>query len=280
MPLEDSKPMKTKDIASILVVFALVVGIATTVPASFAATTMPTQVTIKPGASTPGCEKTKECYTPNQVTIVPGGEVIWSNADTAAHTVTNGTAKDGPDGNWDSSLFMAGTTFSEKFDGYKPGTYPYFCMVHPWMTGEVIVAGVAAGEKAGANELTVTITDLATDKGVQVDLEFNQPHVNYEITAKQNGNVVLQETGHAHTDMKGHHMIPVSASDTNPIDIQVKSLGIGLPGEEAKWTGPKDAIVATKQVVPEFGTIAMMILGISIVSIIAITTKTRVIPRL
>ena len=74
-------------------------------------------------------------------------------------------------------------------------------------------------------------------------------------------------------------MIPVSASDDNPIDIQVKSLGIGLPGEEAKWTGPKDVIVAKKQVVPEFGTIAMMILGISIVSIIAVTAKTRVIPR-
>ncbi|MEX2313559.1 MAG: PEFG-CTERM sorting domain-containing protein, partial [Nitrosopumilaceae archaeon] len=209
-------------------------------------------------------------YVPYTVTIDPGGEVTWSNNDSAAHTVTSGTAKDGPDENFDSSLFMAGTTFSVKFDGYEYGTYPYFCMVHPWMTGEVIVEAA----------VMVTITDLATDDGIQVDLEFNQVHVNYKITATQNGNVVLQETGHAHTDMMGHHMIPVAASDDNPVDIQVVSLGIGLPGEEANWSGPIDEIVATKQVVPEFGTIAMMILGISIVSIIAVTAKTRVIPRL
>ncbi|MFB5631278.1 MAG: PEFG-CTERM sorting domain-containing protein, partial [Nitrosopumilaceae archaeon] len=37
---------------------------------------------------------------------------------------------------------------------------------------------------------------------------------------------------------------------------------------------------ATKKVVPEFGTIAMMILAVSIISIIAVTAKTRVIPKL
>ncbi len=267
--------MKTKDIGSFFVVFALVVGITATVPTAFAEDT---QVSIPAGSSVPGCEKTNECFMPASVTVHPGDKVTWSNGDTAAHTVTSGTAKDGPDGNWDSTLLMAGKTFSTTVDTL--GNYPYFCMVHPWMTGEVIVEGTAAGEKPGANELMVTVTDTATDGGVQVDLKFNQAHVNYEITATQNGNVVLQETGHAHTDMMGQHMIPVSASGDNPIDIQVKSLGIGLPGEEAKWTGPKDVIVATKQVVPEFGTIAMMILGISIVSIIAVTAKTRVIPRL
>src|SRR3972149_1964585 len=254
--------MKTIAISSIFVLFAIVAGIASTAPAAFAdhATA---SVSIPAGTSVPGCEETKECYIPYTVTIDPGGEITWSNDDSAAHTVTSGTAKDGPDGNFDSSLFMAGTTFSvNTLD--EEGTYPYFCMVHPWMTGEVMV----------------TITDLATDDGIQVDLEFNQVHVNYEITATQNGNVVLQETGHAHTDMMGHHMIPVAASDDNPVDIQVVSLGIGLPGEEANWSGPIDETVATKQVVPEFGTIAMMILGISIVSIIAVTAKTRVIPRL
>ena len=269
--------MKTKIIGSFFVVFALVVGITTTAPTAFA-DHMTAEVSINPGSSVPGCEKTNECFTPYQVAIDPGGEVTWSNDDTAAHTVTSGTAKDGPDEKFDSSLFMAGKTFSVKFDDYETGTYQYFCMVHPWMTGEVIVE--AAGEEHEEGELMVTMTDLATDDGIQVDLEFNQAHVNYEITATQDGNVVFQETGHAHTDMMGHHMIPVAASDDSPVDIQVVSKGIGLPGEEANWTGPIDEIVATKQVVPEFGTIAMMILGISIVSIIAVTAKTRVIPRL
>ncbi len=253
----------------------VVLTIVPTLPAVFAEDT---EVSIAVGSSVPGCEVTNECFMPASVTVHPGDTVTWSNDDTAAHTVTSGTAKDGPDGNFDSSLFMAGTTFSVKFDDYEHGTYPYFCMVHPWMTGEVIVE--AAGEEHGEDEVMVTITDLATDDGMQVDLEFNQVHVNYEITATQNGDVVFQETGHAHTDMMGHHMIPVAASDDNPVDIQVVSLGIGLPDDEANWSGPIDEIVATKQVVPEFGTIAMMILGISIVSIIAVTAKTRVIPRL
>ena len=38
-------------------------------------------------------------------------EVVWSNDDTAAHTVTSGTPAEGPDGIFDSSMFMAGTTF-------------------------------------------------------------------------------------------------------------------------------------------------------------------------
>jgi len=204
-----------------------------------------------------------------------GETVTWSNDDTAAHTVTSGEAAvpESVQAVFDSSLFMAGTTWSFTFD--EEGEYPYFCMVHPWMAGMVIV-----GEAMAEEELMVTITDSATDDGVQVDLEFNVIHVNYEITATQNGEIVLQETAHAHTDMMGSHMIPVAASDDNPVDIEIVSLGIGLPDEEADWTGPIGETVATKQVVPEFGTIAMMILGISIISIIAVTAKIRVIPRL
>ncbi|MEX2059916.1 MAG: plastocyanin/azurin family copper-binding protein, partial [Nitrosopumilaceae archaeon] len=130
--------MKTIAINSIFVLFAFVVGIAATAPTAFA-DHMTAEVSIPSGTSVPGCEETKECYVPYTVTIDPGGEVTWSNNDSAAHTVTSGTAKDGPDGNFDSSLFMAGTTFSHKFDNFESGTYPYICMVHPWMTGEIIV---------------------------------------------------------------------------------------------------------------------------------------------
>jgi plastocyanin len=93
-------------------------------------------VSIPAGVSSPGCEATKECYTPDSIEIIAGDTVSWSNDDTAAHTVTSGTPE-GPDGIFDSSLFMAGSTFEFTFDDV--GTYPYFCMVHPWMTGEVIV---------------------------------------------------------------------------------------------------------------------------------------------
>jgi plastocyanin len=94
------------------------------------------QVSIPVGASTPGCETSNECFIPNAVSIAAGSTVVWSNDDTAAHTVTSG--KDvTPDGVFDSGLFMAGKTFSHKFD--DAGEYDYFCIVHPWMTGLVSV---------------------------------------------------------------------------------------------------------------------------------------------
>ncbi len=94
-------------------------------------------VSLAEGSGVPGCEDTNECYLPYSLEIWVGDTVSWSNDDTAAHTVTAGSSADGPSGVFDSSLFMAGNTFEFTFD--NAGTYPYFCMVHPWMTGEIIV---------------------------------------------------------------------------------------------------------------------------------------------
>ncbi len=92
------------------------------------------------GSGGPGCEETNECYVPYSITISVGDTVQWNNVDTAAHTVTSGSMQDGTSGVFDSSLFMSGEIFEFTFD--KAGTYDYFCMVHPWMTGVVIVSDV------------------------------------------------------------------------------------------------------------------------------------------
>lgn len=94
-------------------------------------------VSVSAGSSVPGCEKTNECYIPYEVTVGVGGKVIWNNDDTAAHTVTSGTPSPGPDGIFDSSLFMSAASYEFTFD--ETGEYDYYCMVHPWMTGKVIV---------------------------------------------------------------------------------------------------------------------------------------------
>ena len=96
------------------------------------------QVSVPEGTGVPGCEETNECYIPHTVEISVGDTVQWTNDDTAAHTVTSGSSTDGPDGVFDSSLFMAGTTFEHTFD--EAGEYQYFCMVHPWMVGVVQVS--------------------------------------------------------------------------------------------------------------------------------------------
>jgi len=96
------------------------------------------EVTVPSGSGVPGCDETNECFIPYEVSIGVGDELSWYNDDTAAHTVTSGSPSDGPDGMFDSGIFMAETTFSHTFD--EAGTFDYFCMVHPWMKGIVQVS--------------------------------------------------------------------------------------------------------------------------------------------
>ncbi len=98
---------------------------------------MTAKVSMPAGTSVPGCEETNACYIPATVSVAVGGTVTWSNDDTAAHTVTSGSPQNGPDGEFDSSLVLAGKTYEFTFQ--NAGSYDYFCMVHPWMTGKVQV---------------------------------------------------------------------------------------------------------------------------------------------
>ena len=95
------------------------------------------KVTIPSGTGTPGCERASLCYFPSTIRINQGDTVEWNNKDSAAHTVTSGNPSDGLDSIFDSSLFMGGEKYTIDFNNI--GTFDYFCMVHPWMEGKVIV---------------------------------------------------------------------------------------------------------------------------------------------
>ena len=111
-----------------------IIFIAGTVPVVFAETF---HVAIPEGTSDMGCETTDECYIPFGVKIDVGDEVVWTNQDVAFHTVTSGDPTDGPDGLFDSGMFKIDEQFSHKFE--QSGNYDYFCTLHPWMQGEVVV---------------------------------------------------------------------------------------------------------------------------------------------
>jgi predicted secreted protein with PEFG-CTERM motif len=276
--------MKTIAMGSIFVLFAIVAGIAATAPTAFAdhATA---SVSIPSGTSVPGCEETKACYTPYEVTVDVGGEVTWTVDDSAAHTVTSGDPADSESVGaiFDSSLLIAGSTYTQKFE--EAGTVNYFCIVHPWMKGIVVVQ---EAEASSGDELMVDITTSKAAQGEMMTVTVKithmdgdaVEHVNYDVMATQDGKTILDDKGvHDHDGMMDHKTMALAkaASDASPVDVKVTFKGFGLPGEA--MTGPVGEI-ATKKVVPEFGTIAMMILAVSIISIIAVTAKSRVIPRL
>jgi predicted secreted protein with PEFG-CTERM motif len=264
------------------------------------------------GSGAPGCEETAEgCYLPGTATVDVGGMVIMSNPDTAAHTFTAGSPTDGPTGEFDTGLLMAGGSF--EYSPNTAGEIPYFCMVHPWMKGTIIVQ--EAGAQMGGSmmddkmkdgsmmddkmmmsmkmDLNEIMAEIKTSDGManepmtidltMTDLEGNGiEHITYNIKATQGSEVILDDEGHMHkgTIMNTHmtSALPMDASETMPVVLSVESVGFGhddlyvdVPGE-----------IATKQVVPEFGTIAAMILAVAIISIIAVSARSRlsIMPRL
>jgi plastocyanin len=78
-------------------------------------------------------------FVPVDVTVKPGSTLTWKNDDTAIHTATSG--KDAtPDGKFDTSLISPVQSSKPQTMPSEPGEYSYFCTLHPWMTGKVIVS--------------------------------------------------------------------------------------------------------------------------------------------
>jgi plastocyanin len=70
-------------------------------------------------------------FSPQTITIAAGTTVIWTNRDDIPHTVVS------DDKVFKSKVLDTDEKFSYTFD--KAGNFPYFCSVHPKMTGKVIV---------------------------------------------------------------------------------------------------------------------------------------------
>ena len=71
-------------------------------------------------------------YCPISVTVPAGSELRWSNRDTVPHTVS----ADGDE--FDTGNFGRGEVRAVRFE--RPGTFHYFCRLHPFMRGTVVVA--------------------------------------------------------------------------------------------------------------------------------------------
>lgn len=95
-------------------------------------------------------------------------------------------------------------------------------------------------------------------------------HVNYNIVATQNGKQVLSTSSHSDSGDVKHTTEILSSND--PVDIQIEILGIGLPEDKANWSGPVGETISLN-IVPEFGTFAMLVLTTAIMSIVLMGSK-------
>ena len=307
--------MKTKIIGSFVVLFAIVAGIAATAPSAFAGQ-MTAEVRNAPGSSVPGCEETNECFIPHTVNIDVGGTVTWINDDTAAHTATSGNPAESESvaAIFDSSLVMVGNSFSYTFE--EAGEYPYFCMVHPWMAGMVIV-GEAMAEEAmmsGVNlgldidpmlPFDITVNDMITlsftaQSEVLKGESGTVTHLDYKVIISKNGDEVWNKQFHDHDGNLELQITPSEGSFSVTGGKEVGSSSTGafmVSGPVFMDNGNYEIsgqIVGIEfnplstplvdnfniEVVPEFGPIVMVALAIAIVGAIVVTTRSRVIPKL
>ena len=294
--------MKTKALSSFFVLFAIAAGIVAMTPAAFADHS---EVTVEAamGSGAPGCEDTAEgCYIPSTATVDVGGKVIMSNPDTAAHTFTAGSPTDGPSGEFDTGLIMAGGLYE-----YSPdtvGEIPYFCMVHPWMQGLIIVQEVGAEEEEEVHDeeavahtdddgavtethdedLYVTLDhDISGATVTEMEIDMDSTSLIIEIDAIDNGSITVT--------------LPRDVIDAT-INGEDDDLFVIVDGEEVDFeesktsadrtltiefpAGAEEIEIIGSFVVPEFGTIAVMIFAIAVISIIAVSSRSRlsIMPRL
>jgi len=72
-------------------------------------------------------------FSPAQLSVAAGSTVTWENHDDMPHTIVN----DATPREFKSAPLDSGEHFSQTFA--KPGTYKYFCSIHPHMTGTIVV---------------------------------------------------------------------------------------------------------------------------------------------
>jgi plastocyanin len=109
----------------------------TEAPAAAPAGPPGTPLTILEGSSVQGSPS----YDPAALTVKKGDKITVTNKDTLPHTVTSGTGPTDPNSakQFDTSIIEAGATADIETTNMNAGEYPFYCTVHPYMLGKLVV---------------------------------------------------------------------------------------------------------------------------------------------
>ena len=235
-------------------------------------------VNIPTGSASPDApyfwQSEKDGSTTGIVEILVGDTIVWKNADTAVHTVTSGTAADGPDDLFDSGLFGPGKSFSYTYT--EIGDFPYYCIVHPWMEGVIIVtAGYSllpnVGKEVGDgstyfdveydfNRVLSTSSIDEEQKSITFEIIGDPISENHELelrlpSALIDGPYVIWVDGEKISDFEH-----IKENDLNTVFLQLTA-------------DSKILTIVGTSIVPEFGSFVMVILIVSVVGVILISKK-------
>jgi predicted secreted protein with PEFG-CTERM motif len=213
-------------------------------------------------------EKTGEAT--GDIEILVGDTVIWKNGDGAKHTITSGTLDDGPDGIFGGTDFIVPGDFYT-FTFTEKGQFPYFCLIHPWMTGIVTVT----------DEGYKIVADVGKDAGdglTSFDIEYRYSGILSDATTNEKQkSITFQIT--SDTKSIDHHLKILfppeliegpyaifidGKKNLNfeyiPDDLRMIEIELSDDSKEITFIGTK--------IVPEFGVLSLIILGIAITSLV------------
>ena len=241
-------------------------------------------VNIPTGAGSPDApyfwQSEKDGSTSGIVEILIGDTIVWKNADTDFHDITSGSETEGPDGIFFSKPLAPGKSFTYKFS--EIGHYPYYCTIHPWMEGTIIATsgfsivpnvGKQVGDgkkffnveydfnrllytvKINEDQKSITFEIVGEAKSENHELELRLPRSIDDKVGLIDGPFVIWADGNKISDFEH-----IEDEDLNvlfiPLDVDSKIL----------------TIVGTS-IVPEFGPMALAILGVSVVSMIVLSQR-------
>ncbi len=139
----------------LMVVSSIVIGVAVT------------QLTkVRGGGSTTSSivvEIRNFAFSPQDITIALNTTVTWRNNDSVAHTVTS---LSGAPVAFDSGTLNPGQSFTHRFA--EAGAYPYYCMIHTFMRGNVTVTGVAKTSAVSIHNFAFNPADVTISVGTTV----------------------------------------------------------------------------------------------------------------
>ncbi len=238
-----------------------------------------------------GCHENNECFVPYVTTVDAGGEVIWVNNDSRSHRIISG-ADDVPDGTFDSGTIGPGERFSFKFE--EPGEYTYYSPMYQRMSGIIVVESIGSDDHDAANTesadgapsatamlsdgavIEVYSTEPMAGEPVTVKITFvDREEVNFGLLVSQNGDTVFEDEFISQTGVQSVTTLELPSGD--PLDIEITFLGYGTD----EMTGPVGEMAVFERVVPEFGTLAAVILAVAVVAAVAVSAKSGlgIVPR-
>jgi len=195
-------------------------------------------------------------FDPSTISIKVGDTVSWINDDREGHTVTSGQGSGRfgwmsdnygqADGFFDSGRFLPGDSWSYAFQ--EKGAFRYFCTIHPWMEGFVIVDPTIPDypHDAMGNKIEKFPVIEYTDDGlIELDMTWepnviktfekvvliyhtydpatnsNLDKMSYDIIITQNGREVFRDSG---VTQVGGDYRNVLFEESGPIKIKFENI--------------------------------------------------------